>query len=145
MRRRAQERIIAGGLWAIRPQDRDWDRITYVFMETGGIGGSIAKIYAGDSLKRARTANEMLFAAKRLREAMYQSGKGTWPSMTLTITPAGDGWESAYNYAEKPVWELGEPSGDDYAQELYVFPHDEEHFPDWFKEELEDAIWTPPK
>lgn len=55
--------------------------------------------------------------------------------------PAG---ETTYNYTEKLVWELGEPSGDDYAQELFVFPRDEDHIPDWFREGLKDATWTPP-
>jgi hypothetical protein len=141
---RVQERIIAERLWAIRPKNRAWDTITYTHMETGGTGGSIAKIHHEDNLERARAGNDVLFAAKRLREVMYQPGKGAWLSMTLTITPAGNGWESTYNYNEKPVWELGEPSANAYAQELYVFPRDEEHIPDWFKEELKDATWTPP-
>lgn len=139
------ERVIAEGLWAIRPEDRDWDTITYVRNSTGGVSSAISKIYKdGDEIGRARTSHEVMFAADDLRKAMYQPGKGAWFSVTLTITPAGDGWEATYNYTEKPVWELGEPSGDDYAQELYVYPRDEEHIPDWFKEELKDAIWTPP-
>jgi hypothetical protein len=141
---RDQERIIAEGLWANRPQDREWDRITYVRNQTGGRGSEIAFIHSGTGVKRAGTSDEIMFAAEDLRKAMCQPGKGAWFSMTLTITPAGDGWESTYNYTEKPVWELGEPSGDDYAQELYVYPRDEEHFPDWFREELKTATWTPP-
>lgn len=142
---RDQERIIAEGLWAIRPQDRAWDSITYVRNETGGVSSSIAKIYRGGEMKRAGAADEVHFAAEKLREVMYQPGKGAWLSMTLTVTPAGDGWETTYNYTKKPVWELGEPSANAYAQELYVFPRDGEHIPDWFKEELKDATWQPPK
>ncbi|UKA48883.1 hypothetical protein LFT48_15750 [Arthrobacter sp. FW305-123] len=63
--------------------------------------------------------------------------------MTLKVTPKGDGWEASYNYDEKPVWELGEPDNDTYAQELYLFPRDEEHITDWFKEEMKGATWTP--
>jgi len=74
---------------------------------------------------------------------MYTPGKGTWFSMTLKVTPKGDGWEAGYNYTEKPVWGLGEPVNDTYAQELYLFPRDEEHIPDWFKEEMKGATWTP--
>jgi hypothetical protein len=27
-------------------------------------------------------------------------------------------------------------------QELYVYPRDEEHTPDWFRDELKTAVWT---
>ncbi|WP_426996722.1 hypothetical protein [Pseudarthrobacter sp. N5] len=37
---RDQERIIAEGLWAIRPQDRAWDSITHVRNEKGGVSSS---------------------------------------------------------------------------------------------------------
>jgi hypothetical protein len=141
---RDQERIIAEGLWSIRPQDRNWDKIVYTRNTTGGTSSSIAFIHSGQDVKRAGTSPAVSYAADDLREVMYQPDKGAWLSMTLTITPAGDGWGSTYNYTEKPVWELGEPSGDDYAQELYVYPRDEEHIPDWFRDELKTAVWTPP-
>jgi hypothetical protein len=138
------ERIIAEGLWSIRPQDRNWDKIVYTRLQTGGRGGQITFIHSNDEVKRSKTSNEVTFAAGDLRDAMYQPGKGAWFSMTLTITPGGDGWEATYNYTEKPEWPLGEPSGDDYAQELHVYPRDEEHIPDWFRDELKTAVWTPP-
>ncbi len=76
-------------------------------------------------------------------KSMYKPGKGAWLSMTLKHHPKGDGWEADYNYTEKPVWELGDPVDDTYAQELYLFPRDEEHIPDWFKEEMRGSTWTP--
>ncbi|UKA48881.1 hypothetical protein LFT48_15740 [Arthrobacter sp. FW305-123] len=94
-------------------------------------------------MERKRADTSVLLAAKKLREVMYEPGKGTWFSMTLKVTPKGDGWEADYNYTEKPVWELGEPVNDTYAQELYLFPRDEDHIPDWFKEEMKGATWTP--
>ena len=107
---RELERTIAEGLWAARPSDIEWDAMEYVRMETGGTGGSIAKFYLnGQECGRAHTAAAVLFAAKKLRKTMYQLGKGAWLSMSLTANPAGDGWESTYNYTDKPVWELGEP------------------------------------
>ncbi|MFJ6535525.1 hypothetical protein ACIQH5_04790 [Paenarthrobacter sp. NPDC091711] len=63
--------------------------------------------------------------------------------MRLIVTPTGDDWEASYNYDDRPHWELGEPSADTYAQELHLFPRDEEHIPDWFKEEMRGSIWTP--
>jgi hypothetical protein len=124
--------------------DIEWDTFAYVRSEIGGRASATAKAYLGDKeVKRRRTEDSVLLAAKNLREAMYKPGRGTWFSMTLSITPAGDGWEASFNYTEKPVWELGEPSADAYAQELYLFPRDEEHIPDWFREEVKKATWTP--
>ncbi|AFR30127.1 hypothetical protein ARUE_c32460 [Arthrobacter sp. Rue61a] len=141
---RELERTIAEGLWAVRPQDIQWDEFAYVRSEIGSRASSIARAYlAGAEVKRIHVDNNVLIAARTLREVLYRPGKGTWLSMTLKVTPKGDGWEASYNYDEKPVWELGEPVNDTYAQELYLFPRDEEHIPDWFKEAMRGATWTP--
>ena len=141
---RELERTIAEGLWSTRPQDLVWDKLTNVRMQTGGTGGGVAIVYRdGREIGRRSVTDEMLFAAKRLRKAMYAPGKGAWFSMTLSITPAGDGWDATYNYNEKPAWELGDPGADSYAEELYMFPRDEEHIHDWFKEEMRGSTWTP--
>ncbi|WP_024817733.1 hypothetical protein [Arthrobacter sp. 31Y] len=138
------ERTIADGLWAVRPQDIQWDEFAYVRSEIGSRAGSIARAYvAGAEVKRIHVDNNVLIAARTLRDVMYRPNRGTWFSMTLKVTPKGDSWEADYNYTEKPVWELGEPVTDTYAQELYLFPRDEEHIPDWFKEEMKGATWTP--
>ena len=63
-------------------------------------------------VKRKHIDKSVVVAARTLRELMYKPGKGTWFSMTLGITPAGDGWEASFNYTEKPVWELGDPVND---------------------------------
>ena len=143
-RTRAEERIIAEGLWSTRPHDLAWDKFTNVRMQTGGTGGGVAIIYRdGREIGRRSVPDETLFAARRLRQTMYVEGKGTWLSMTLTITPAGDGWEATYNYYDKPAWELGGPGADSYVEELFLFPRDDEHIPDWFREEKKGATWTP--
>ncbi|WP_043470544.1 hypothetical protein [Arthrobacter sp. Rue61a] len=141
---RALERTIAEGLWTARPLDIEWDTFAYVRSEVGGTASAIAKAYLdGAEIKRKHIDKSVVIAARTLRELMYRPGKGTWFSMTLSITPAGDGWEASYNYTEKPLWELGDPVNDTFAQELYLFPRDEEHIPDWFKEEMKGATWTP--
>ncbi|TQS92552.1 hypothetical protein EU811_09640 [Arthrobacter sp. TS-15] len=141
---REYERIIAEGLWDVRPLDMPWDLLEYVHNETGGLGSSIAKVYyMGEELKRLDPDDTVLIAALKLREVMYRPDQGTWFSTTLKITPKGDGWEASYNYTEKPVWELGEPVNDTYAQELYLYPRDEEHIPNWFREEMRGSTWTP--
>ncbi len=141
---RELERTIAETMWSIRPTDVSWDSLVYVHNQIGGLGSSITKIFhQGAVIDRRSIVKEVAFTVDDLREAMYKPGKGSWLSMTLTVTPAGNGWEADYNYTEKPVWELGEPVNDTYAQELYLFPRDEEHIPDWFKEAMKGATWTP--
>lgn len=141
---RELERTIAEELWAVRPQGIQWDEFAYVRSEIGSRASSIARAYlAGTEVKRIHVDTNVLIAARTLREVMYRPNQGTWFSMTLKVTPAGDGWEADYNYTQKPVWELGEPVNDTYAQELYLFPRDEDHIPGWFREEMEGATWTP--
>ena len=139
-----QERIIAEDMWSLRPLDAQWDAMEYVRSQIGGRGSSLAKVYVdGKEIDRKGTTPAVIFAVKRLRELMYLPGKGTWFSMRLRVEPTGDGWEASYNYNDRPHWELGEPSADSYAQELYLYPRDEEHIPDWFKEEMRGSTWTP--
>ncbi|MFE4194847.1 hypothetical protein ACFRJ9_03195 [Paenarthrobacter sp. NPDC056912] len=141
---REQERIIAEDLWSLRPVGEEWDVLEYVRSQTGGRGRSVAKVYLnGEEVDRKGTSSAVIIAVKMLRNLMYAPGKGAWFSMSLRVTPEGDGWEADYNYTDKPIWELGEPSADSYAQELYLYPRDEEHIPDWFKEEMKGATWTP--
>ncbi|BCW64139.1 hypothetical protein [Arthrobacter sp. StoSoilB22] len=141
---REYERIIAEAMWSVRPADTAWDSLVYVHNQIGSRGSSITKIFhRGDLIDRKSIIKEIAFTVDDLRELMYKPGKGTWFSMTIKITREGDGWEADYNYTEKPVWELGEPVNDTYAQELYLFPRDEEHIPDWFKEEIRGSTWTP--
>ncbi|MFJ4030072.1 hypothetical protein ACIPWF_22260 [Paenarthrobacter sp. NPDC089989] len=140
---RELEGIIAEGLWGIRP-DSEWDIVEYVVRETGSRGSSGVKVYLhGQEVDRIRPEDAWLIAALKLREVLYRPQKGTWLSMSIQITPKGGGWEVFYNYYDKPNWDLGEPSADSYAQELYLFPRDDEHIPDWFREEMKGATWTP--
>ena len=121
-----------------------WDVIEYVRSQIGGRGSSVAKVYRdNEEVERKGTSPAVIFAVKSLRELMYRPGKGTWFSRRLRVQPSGDGWEVFYNYYDRPLWELGVPSADTYVQELHLFPRDEEHIPDWFREEMKGATWTP--
>ncbi|MFJ4030071.1 hypothetical protein ACIPWF_22255 [Paenarthrobacter sp. NPDC089989] len=142
-RARAEERIIAEGLWAARPPEFTWDKFTVTFMETGGKCRFVALAYQDRRVVvRQNISHDTFGAAKRLRQTMYSPHKGTWLSMSLTITADGSGWEATYNYHKKPTWELPEPGAADYWDELRLFPRDEEHIPDWFKDELK-GVKTP--
>lgn len=140
---RAEERIIAEGLWAAQPRELTWDKFTVDFMETGSMSRFVALVYQDRQIVgRQNISHDMFWAAKRLRQGMYSEGKGTWLSMTLTITPADIGWEASYNYNQKPAWESPEPAEADYSDELTYFPRNEDHIPDWFREELK-GVKTP--
>lgn len=140
---RELERTIAEGLWTARPRELTWDKFTVDYMETGSMSRFVALVYQDRQIVgRQSISHDMFWAAKRLRQGMYSEGKGTWLSMTLTITSAGSGWEASYNYNQKPAWESPEPAEADYSDELTYFPRNEDHVPGWFREELK-GVKTP--
>jgi hypothetical protein len=73
-------------------------------------------------------------AERRLREACYQEGKGTWFGLELTVTSDGE-VTARYNYDADPEWTRPiEPTI--YVQEQEKYPRDLEHQPEWFRRRL---------
>ncbi|WP_043806250.1 DUF6507 family protein [Paenarthrobacter aurescens] len=91
----------------------------------------------------AQALNEFVEQSLALKVKFIAGRSAAIVQGTNDALMVGDGWEASYNYDEKPVWEFGDPVNDTYAQELYLFPRDEEHIPDWFEEEMKGATWTP--
>jgi hypothetical protein len=73
---RELEQIIAEELWATRPQDRNWDTITFKQNVTGGVNDHIALIETGNDVERRFISDEIHSAAEHLRKVMYQAGQG---------------------------------------------------------------------
>ncbi|MBF4636303.1 hypothetical protein ITJ38_17980 [Agreia pratensis] len=89
---------------------------------------------AQDSLKDFKAARD---AAKRLREAMYREGTGTWFSVLFVVTVEGK-VDVAYNYDEEPEWRRPvEPVW--YVQDLERFPRDPDNMPEWLKKRVLEA------
>lgn len=73
----------------------------------------------------------------RLREVLYEPGRGTWFSARVSIDPP-DRVHFDYNKDFEPV--LMPPiSAAHYAEELQMFPRDPEHIPEWLSAKLAAA------
>ncbi|MER5393062.1 hypothetical protein [Saccharopolyspora sp. NPDC002686] len=68
----------------------------------------------------------------RLRVGMYQEGIGTWYTSMFRISPP-DTYEVLYNRDNEPPWN---PPAEAFAKEQELFPRDEQHMPDWFRQRL---------
>lgn len=69
-------------------------------------------------------------AVLALREAMYESGRGTWFTMSLTLTAAG-AVTTAFDYETRPP---GPSLGTDLEEDLRLYPRDT--IPDWMADAL---------
>ncbi|MEV6242192.1 hypothetical protein [Lentzea sp. NPDC051838] len=75
----------------------------------------------------------------RFRAACYRPGRGTWYSAVITIRDGADPDVRLY-YDEKPEWRNNSwPHPYSYVRDLEFFPRDDEHMPDWLREQVELA------
>ncbi|MEU5851111.1 hypothetical protein [Saccharopolyspora shandongensis] len=72
-----------------------------------------------------------------LRPLMYEPGRGTWFSATLTVT-APDQHSIDFNYDRDPQWWPDLPPVV-FSSDLAEFPRDAAHIPPWLAEKLERA------
>ncbi|XVQ10062.1 TNT domain-containing protein [Spirillospora sp. CA-255316] len=72
---------------------------------------------------------------RRLRSEMYERGRGTWVQVGVGVYCAIGGkprWGVTYRGADEIAWEAEVPAAA-CAEELRLFPRDEEHVPDWMR------------
>ncbi len=72
--------------------------------------------------------------AAELRARMYREGEGTWFGMRYTLDPPSD-FHVSYNFDFDPLWEPP-VRPDVFAEDVAVFPRDEQHVPGWLREKL---------
>ena len=72
-----------------------------------------------------------------LRPLMYQPGRGTWFTASLTLV-APDHREIAFNYDEDPEWWPDLPPVI-FSSDLAEFPREDEHIPGWLQDKLAQA------
>lgn len=76
----------------------------------------------------------------RLRDGMYQPGKGTWFSMRYEINPPGS-FSVEFDYDNPPKFAFKvDPRS--FYQDMRNFPRHAENTPDWLKDEIRSAIST---
>ncbi|MFE6920293.1 hypothetical protein ACFVAV_04520 [Nocardia sp. NPDC057663] len=72
-----------------------------------------------------------------LRIGMYEGGKGTWFTMTLTVTDSGE-YDASFDYESPP--HLGSPLPNRvFESDLRAFPRDPAHIPTWLADTLIEA------
>ncbi|GAB09219.1 hypothetical protein GOARA_033_00200 [Gordonia araii NBRC 100433] len=127
---RAQQELGAEVARALPPEAESAVLAASMLTLAGQVGVQIA--YADGRWERfAGDANVFFGPLKRLREAMYQDGLGTWYSAVLRVGRSG-AVDGQFNYDEEPKW--AEPVAPGfYAADLARFPRDEENQPAWLR------------
>ncbi|WP_304452819.1 hypothetical protein [Nocardiopsis sp. YSL2] len=116
----------------------NWHEIVYTTNRLVGYGTHRPLVrFADDSSEVFSLPPEILSKEKKLREAMYQEGKGTWFSMIYRIVRPGK-FTTEFNYDNPPEFTIP-PNPSSYAADLEYFPRDPEHIPDWLQEQLRRA------
>jgi hypothetical protein len=138
-----QRQHLADRLLELGPRNMQWDSLALAISATGSKNCFIVRVCLdGKEVGRIAPEDSVRLAALRIRELMSQPGHGTWLSMKFEVWADRSGTSSTYNHDKKPSWESGEPNAEDYADELSIFPREDEHIPEWFKDELK-GIRTP--
>lgn len=68
---------------------------------------------------------------EELRREMYQPGKGTWLTATISVTAEGR-FATDFDYDGRPDWSIPVDEGI-YATDLSVFPREPENTPGWMR------------
>lgn len=69
-----------------------------------------------------------------IRERLYEPGKGAWYTAVCTVTSSG-AISFDLDHDNEPQWDIDVVPGT-YAEDLEMFPRDEEHRPAWLQEKL---------
>lgn len=112
-----------------------WRRITISFSGLVDMVSSWVEIVHHDGrLERAELPLRESMEMNKLREGMYEKGKGAWFSLTFVIEQSGD-FTVDYNYNEEPPFPFKLDPGR-YANDYRHYPRDWENIPDWLRKKL---------
>ncbi|AXX29974.1 hypothetical protein APASM_2609 [Actinosynnema pretiosum subsp. pretiosum] len=112
-----------------------WARIDLVIQATVPVQLTTVEVHSVDgtplSLELPKVVTVDLL---RARQRMYEPGRGTWFSASLTVFPDG-GHQAEFNFDDDPGWDPPlHPVA--FARDLEFFPRDGEHVPPWLAEQL---------
>lgn len=115
-----------------------WVRGEIAYRRAGRTAEATMRALAEDGGEMSVSGGMKLTKAIRaLREEMAQPGAGAWLSAAITLTPNGQ-FTMDVDYDNEPAWKIPIVA-DTYAEEQQLFPRDEEHQPEWFKQKLRIA------
>lgn len=127
---------IGGEILDFQPQKGE--RLVYEDMAVAGYGSSrLTAIHGDGTSERIGSPVSIIETCEKLRHGMYQEGKGTWFSMTYTITRPSS-FTVEFNYDEQPKFQFA-PDPELYVEDLKRFPRNPEHIPEWLQEKLREA------
>lgn len=116
-----------------------WESVRFSVQSTVLTDTSTASAVKKDGTRRSYAVPEV-FSTKldEFRGACYEPGRGTWFSATITLQDGAEP-DVRLNYDEKPEWPGAWPHPYSYVRDLEFFPRDDEHMPDWLREQVELA------
>ncbi|MFE4455827.1 hypothetical protein ACFROC_00585 [Nocardia tengchongensis] len=127
---------VANALVAAVPQG--WNRIRFEFRGTVQISGARFESIAADGVVERHSVPKVAMREfDRLREAMYEPGRGTWFTARLAIDQSR-GPEVDFDYDSEPDFNPQLTAGA-YALDLRYFPRDDAHTPIWLQDKLREA------
>ncbi|MGQ0837616.1 glycohydrolase toxin TNT-related protein [Actinokineospora sp.] len=117
------------GLALLRAAPEDWESISVDFRAIGRYTEATGRItFADESTEEMPISPDLAGLFARLRAGMYREGRGTWYNARYQLDQP-----SAYNLEydrEEPRW-AAIPPPPAFADDLRMFPRDEENVPDW--------------
>lgn len=128
------------GLALLRAAPADWTAVEVAFRALGRyteVSGRVS--FADDRSAEMPISPEVAGLFVRLRAGMYREGRGTWFNARYQLDRP-----SAYNLEydrDEPQWSVPPPPPA-YADEMRMFPRDEENVPEWLTHRL--AALKPP-
>ncbi|MDX8035624.1 hypothetical protein SK803_35940 [Lentzea sp. BCCO 10_0856] len=118
----------------------NWESARFAVQSTVLTDTSTASAVRKDGTRKSYAMPDV-FSKKldQFRAACYEPGRGTWYSAAITLRDGAEPDVQLY-YDEKPEWPLDAwPHPYSYVRDLEFFPRDDEHMPDWLREQVELA------
>lgn len=112
-----------------------WVELRRVQVQVGKTGQAFHRAVLTNGEEDGRWSAPMAVgkALRELRSLMYRPGKGAWYTAVCTVTSSG---EVSFDVDDdEPQWDI-DVVPETYAEDLEMFPRDEEHRPAWLQEKL---------
>lgn len=115
-----------------------WARVEVVFRVSSTICQSETTVFGADGRPLVMNPPDgWVEELKALRAQMYEPGRGTWFSLTVSVFSDTDP-QFRYNFTDDPGWSPPVPS-EVYAADQRLFPRDDKNIPAWLRSRLTDA------
>ncbi|WP_146795217.1 hypothetical protein [Agrococcus baldri] len=114
----------------------DWSSARLVTAMTAGVIGATNFVTVDGQETETFPSTTAVENAAKLRDLMYEPGKGTWYTMTMVVTREGTA-DTDFDYDSEPTF-VSIPVGDQaFVDDARIFPRDDDHTPDWLRGKLQ--------